>query len=62
MLSQTLHVLRGSMDGLVHLGIYKGGAQSETSACTQGEYGQQNVYQRREYLGPPFSLDVKGGE
>ena len=38
------------------------GAQSETSACTQGEYEQQKVYQRREYLGLPFALDVKGGE
>ena len=34
------HVLRGSMDRLVHLDIYKGGAQSEISTCTQGEYGQ----------------------
>jgi len=58
----TLHVLRGSMDVLVHLGMYKRGAQSEISASTQGEYGQQKVYQGREYLGPPFALDVKGGE
>jgi hypothetical protein len=54
------------MDGLIQFGIYKGGAKSETSACTQGEYGQQygqqEVYQRREHLGPPFALDVKGGE
>jgi len=27
-----------------------------------GGYGKQNVYQGREYLGPPFALDVKGGE
>ena len=50
------------MDGLIHLDIYKGGAHSEISAGTQGEYGQQKVYQGREYLGPPFALDVKGGE
>jgi len=50
------------MDRFVHLGIYKGGAQLEISAGTQGEYGQQNVYQGREYLGSPFVLDVKGGE
>jgi len=56
------HVLKGSMDILVHLGIYKGRAQSEISAGTQGEYGQQNVYQGREYLGSSFALDVKGGE
>jgi len=37
------HVLRGSMDRVVHLGIYKGGALSEISTGTQGEYGQQNV-------------------
>jgi len=42
--------------------MYKGGAQSEISACTQGEYGKHSVYQEREYIGPPFSLDVKGGE
>ena len=58
----NLFLLRGSMDGLIHLGIYKGGAHSEISAGTQGEYGQQKVYQGREYLGPPFALDVKGGE
>ena len=50
------------MDGLVHLGTYKGEDQSETSACTQRQYGQQNVDQRREYLGLTFALDVKGGE
>ena len=50
------------MDGLVHLGIYKGGAQSKISAGTQGKYGQQKVYQGRELLGLPFALDVKGGE
>ena len=50
------------MDRLVHLGIYKGGAQSKISVGTQGEYGHQNVYQRGEYLGLPFALDVKGGE
>jgi hypothetical protein len=50
------------MDRLIHLGIYKGGAHSETSAGTQGEYGQQKIYQGREYLGTPFALDVKGGE
>ena len=50
------------MDGLVHLDMYKGVTQSKISTCTQGEYGQQNVYQGREYLGPPFSIDVKGGE
>ena len=33
------HVLRGSMDRLVHLGIYKGATHSEISAGTQGEYG-----------------------
>ena len=55
-------MLRGSMDRLIHLSIYKGGAQSENSACTQEEYGQQNVYQGRKYLGLSFSLDVKGGE
>jgi len=32
------------MNILVHLGIYKGGAHSEISAGTQGEYGQRNVY------------------
>jgi len=37
------HVLRGSMDKVLHLGIYKGGALSEFSTGTQGEYGQQNV-------------------
>jgi len=50
------------MDRLVHLGMYEGKAQSKISACTQGEYGQHNVYQGREYIGLPFSLDVKGGE
>jgi len=34
------HVHRGSMDKVVHLGIYKGGAHSEISVGTQGEYGQ----------------------
>jgi len=33
------HVLIGSMDRLVHLGIYRGGAHSEISVGTQGEYG-----------------------
>ena len=33
-----------SMNRLVHLGIYKGGAHSEISAGTQGEDGQRNVY------------------
>ena len=47
---------------MVQLVIYKGGAQSAISAGTQGEYGQHNVYQGREYLGSPFALDVKGGE
>ena len=47
-----------SMNRLVHLGIYKGGAQLDISAGTQGEYGQQV----REYLGSSFALDVKGGE
>ena len=47
------------MDGLIHLGIYKGGAHSESSADTQGEYGQQYG---QYYLGTPFALDVKGGE
>jgi len=46
----------------VQLGIHKWGVQSEISAGTQGEYGHQNVYQGREYLGPPFALDVRGGE
>ena len=35
------HVLKASMDKLVHLGIYKGGAHSEISAGTQGEYGKK---------------------
>ena len=39
MLFQTLHVIRGSMGGLVHLGMYKGGAQSKILAGTKGEYG-----------------------
>jgi len=56
------NVLRGSMGGLVQCNMYKGRAQSEISACTQGEYGQQNVYQGRKYIGPPFALDVKGEE
>ena len=30
-----------SMDRLVHHGRYKGGAHSEISAGTQGEYGQE---------------------
>jgi len=33
------HVLKGSMDRVVHLGIYRGGAHSEISVGTQGEYG-----------------------
>jgi len=55
-------MFRGSMDRLVQLGIYKGGAQSDISVGTQGEYGLRNVYQGREYLGPPFTFDVKWGE
>ena len=33
-----------SMNRLVHLAIYNGGAHSEISAGTQGEYGQRNAY------------------
>ena len=58
----TAQFSKSRMDRLVHFGIHKGGAHLEISAGTQGEYGQQKVYQRREYLGPPFALDVKGGE
>ena len=41
----TSAVQRLGMDRLVQFGIYKGGAHLEISAGTQGEYGQQNVYQ-----------------
>ena len=58
----TTQFSKSRMDRLVHFGIHKGGAHLEISASTQGDYGQQKVYQRREYLGPPFALDVKGGE
>jgi len=52
----------GAWTNWYKLACTKGELKSETSACTQGEHGQQNVYQRREYLGPPFALDVKRGE
>ena len=47
MFLQTLHVLRWSMDGMLHIGMYKGGAQSEIPAGTQGEYGQQMEIKKR---------------
>ena len=47
------------MDRLVQLGIYKGGAQSEISAGTQGEYGQKNAYQEN-ILVCPLPLMSKG--
>jgi len=59
---KTLRLLRGSMDGLVHHGMYRGGAQTEIAAGTQGEYGQKKGYQGTELLGLSFALDVKGGE
>ena len=48
------------MDRLVHLGIYKGGAQSETSADTQGEYGQQMEIKEENILVGPLPLMSKG--
>ena len=46
-----------NMDRLVHHGIYKGGAHSETSAdlvIVKGSMFLGGAY--------PFALDVKGGE
>ena len=48
------------MDGLVHLGMYKGGAQSEISADTQGEYGQQMEIKEENILVRPLPLMSKG--
>jgi len=45
--TETRHVLRGSIDRLVHFGIYKGGDHSEILTDTQGDYGQWNVQQRK---------------
>jgi len=53
------HVLRRSMDRVVHLGIYKGGALSEFSV--RGSMGSRMFLKERDYLGFPFALDVKGG-
>ena len=60
MLLQTLHVLRGSMERMLHLGICKGGAQPENSADTQGEYGQQMEIREENILDRPLPLMSKG--
>ncbi len=60
MLFQTLHVLKGSMDGLVHPGMYKGGAQSETSACTQGSMDGRMYIKEENMLVHTLPLISKG--
>jgi len=44
------------------LAYTKGELNQKLQHVLRGEYGQQNVYKRREYLGSPFAFDVKGGE
>ena len=57
---KTLHVLRGSMDGLVHLGMYKGGAESETSACIKGSMDSRMYIKEENILVCPLPLMSKG--
>jgi len=48
------------MDELVHLGMYKGRAQSEISACIQGEYDSRMYIKGENILVLPLPLMSKG--